>query len=102
MVGRPRSEPPTTAIQDAGRLTPASLSQAFSATDFTGDLKAIHVPVLVMHGEDDQIVPIHSSAIKSIKLLRSGTLKTYPGLPHGMCQTHPDLINSDLPAFIRS
>ncbi|CAX26077.1 chloroperoxidase [Methylobacterium sp. Leaf123] len=76
--------------------------EAFSATDFTEDLNAIQVPVLVMHGEDDQIVPIHNSAMKSIKLLRSGTLKTYPGLPHGLCQTHPDLVNSELLAFVRS
>lgn len=76
--------------------------EAFSATDFTEDLKAIEVPVLVMHGEDDQVVPIHESAHKSIKLLKHGTLKTYPGLPHGLCQTHPDMANADLLAFARS
>ncbi|WP_175578954.1 alpha/beta fold hydrolase [Croceibacterium ferulae] len=75
--------------------------EAFSATDFTADLQAIEVPVLVMHGEDDQIVPIHDAAHKSIKLLKHGTLKTYPGLPHGLCQTHPDIANADLLAFIR-
>jgi non-heme chloroperoxidase len=74
---------------------------AFSETDFTEDLKAITVPVLVLHGEDDQIVPIADSARKSIKLLRSGTLKTYDGLPHGMFATHPDVINADLLAFIK-
>ena len=74
---------------------------AFSETDFTDDLKAIDLPVLVMHGEDDQIVPIADSAHLSITLLRNGTLKTYPGLPHGMCSTHPDLINPDLLAFVR-
>lgn len=75
--------------------------KAFSETDFTEDLKAIGVPVLVMHGEDDQIVPIADSAHKSIKLLKHGTLKTYPGLPHGMCTTHPAIVNPDLLAFIR-
>ena len=74
---------------------------AFSETDFTEDLKAITVPVLVLHGEDDQVVPIADSAHKSIKLLRNGTLKTYPGLPHGMASTHPDVINADLLAFIQ-
>jgi len=75
--------------------------EAFSETDFTEDLKAIDVPVLVMHGEDDQIVPIADSALKAIDLLKRGTLKTYPGLPHGMCTTHPDVVNPDLLAFIR-
>jgi non-heme chloroperoxidase len=75
--------------------------KAFSETDFTEDLKAIEVPVLVMHGDDDQIVPYADSAPLSAKLLRNGTLKTYPGLPHGMCTTHPDVINPDLLAFIQ-
>jgi non-heme chloroperoxidase len=75
--------------------------KAFSETDFTEDLKAIEVPVLLLHGEDDQIVPIDDSARVGIKLLRNGTLKTYPGLPHGMATTHPDVINADLLAFIR-
>ena len=74
--------------------------KAFSETDFTEDLKAIEVPVLVMHGEDDQIVPIADSALLSIRLLKNGTLKIYAGLPHGMCTTHPDIINPDLLAFI--
>jgi non-heme chloroperoxidase len=73
---------------------------AFSQTDFTEDLKKITVPVLVMHGDDDQIVPYADSAPLSAKLLRNGTLKTYAGLPHGMCTTHPDIINPDLLAFI--
>ena len=75
--------------------------KAFSETDFTEDLKAIDVPVLVMHGTDDQIVPIADAALLSHPLLRNGTLKTYEGLPHGMCTTHPDTINPDLLAFIR-
>ncbi len=74
---------------------------AFSETDFTEDLKQIAVPTLVLHGEDDQIVPIDDSARLSIKLLRNGTLKTYPGLPHGMCTTHAETINADLLAFIK-
>ena len=75
---------------------------AFSETDFTDDLTKIEVPVLVMHGDDDQIVPIADSAQLSIKLLRHGTLKTYPGLPHGMCTTNGDVINADLLAFIKA
>ncbi|MGR3780520.1 MAG: alpha/beta fold hydrolase, partial [Albimonas sp.] len=76
--------------------------KAFSETDFTEDLKAIDVPVLLLHGEDDQIVPIHDSALKAIKLLRHGTLKTYPGLSHAPFATHPDRVNADLLAFARS
>jgi non-heme chloroperoxidase len=75
---------------------------AFSETDFTADLQAISVPVLVLHGEDDQIVPIDDSAHKAIKLLKHGTLKTYPGLPHGMFATHPEQINPDLLAFAKA
>ncbi|MFK2904489.1 alpha/beta hydrolase [Dyella ginsengisoli] len=76
--------------------------KAFSETDFTEDLKAIDVPVLVMHGEDDQIVPIADSAMLSVKLLKHGTLKTYKGFPHGMCTTQPEVINPDLLAFFKS
>jgi non-heme chloroperoxidase len=75
--------------------------KAFSETDFTEDLKAIDVPVLFMHGSDDQIVPIDDSALLAVKLVRNGTLKVYDGLPHGMCTTHPDIINPELLAFIR-
>ncbi|MBS0519499.1 MAG: alpha/beta hydrolase [Proteobacteria bacterium] len=75
--------------------------KAFSETDFTDDLQAIDVPTLVMHGDDDQIVPIADSALLSAKLLKKGTLKVYKGLPHGMCTTHPDTINPDLLAFIK-
>ncbi|MGE8941838.1 alpha/beta fold hydrolase [Leptospira interrogans] len=74
--------------------------KAFSETDFTEDLKAIDVPTLVMHGDDDQIVPIANSAPLSAKLLKNGTLKIYDGLPHGMCTTHADIINTDLLKFI--
>ena len=75
--------------------------KAFSETDFTEDLKAIDVPVLLMHGEDEQIVPIDDSARIGIKLLKHGTLKTYPGFPHGMATTHAEIINADLLAFIK-
>ena len=76
--------------------------KAFSETDQTEDLKAISVPTLVMHGDDDQIVPYADSAPLSAKLLKNGVLKTYPGFPHGMPTTHADIINADLLAFIRS
>ena len=76
--------------------------KAFSETDFTDDLKKIDVPVLVMHGDDDQIVPYADSAPLSSKLLKQGTLKTYKGLPHGMCTTHPEIVNPDLLAFIKA
>ncbi len=75
--------------------------KAFSETDFTEDLKQIDVPVLIMHGDDDQIVPIADSALLSAKLVKNGTLKVYKGLPHGMCTTHPDIINPDILAFIQ-
>ena len=74
---------------------------AFSQTDFTKDLKEINVPVLVMHGDDDQIVPYADSGPLSAKLLRKGTLKTYKGFPHGMPTTEADTINADLLAFLR-
>ena len=76
--------------------------KAFSETDFTEDLKAIDVPTLVLHGDDDQVVPIADSAELSIELLPHGTLKVYPGFPHGMCTTHADVINADLLAFVQS
>lgn len=76
--------------------------KAFSETDFTEDLKSVAVPTLVMHGNDDQIVPIADSALLSAKLLKHGTLKVYEKLSHGMCTTHADLINADLLAFIKS
>jgi non-heme chloroperoxidase len=76
--------------------------KAFSETDFTDDLKKIDVPVLIMHGDDDQIVPIADSALLAAKLVKHGTLKVYEGLPHGMCTTHPEIINPDLLAFIQS
>jgi len=76
--------------------------KAFSETDFTEDLKAISVPTLVMHGDDNQIVPIANSALLSVRLLKNGVLKVYEKLPHGMCTTHADVVNPDLLAFIKS
>ncbi len=75
--------------------------KAFSETDFTEDLKKIDVPTLIMHGDDDQIVPIGAAAMLSSKIVKGATLKVYPGLPHGMCSTHKDQVNEDLLAFIK-
>jgi non-heme chloroperoxidase len=75
--------------------------KAFSETDFIEDLKVITVPTLVMHGDDDQIVPIADSALLSAKLLKNSTLKIYEKFPHGMCTTHAEVVNPDLLAFIK-
>jgi len=74
---------------------------AFSETDFTNDLKAITVPTLVMHGEDDQVVPFATTGKMSAELVKSAELKSYPGYPHGMPTTNADVINADLLAFIQ-
>jgi len=76
--------------------------KAFSETDFTEDLKSVDVPVLVLHGEDDQIVPFQLTAVKAVKLLKNGKLISYPGFPHGMPTTEAATINKDLLEFIRS
>jgi non-heme chloroperoxidase len=76
-------------------------SKALSETDFTGDLRAIDIPVLILHGEDDQIVPV-ANGRATAELLKRPTLKTYPGLPHGMATTYADRINADLLAFIKA
>jgi non-heme chloroperoxidase len=76
--------------------------RVLSESDFFEDLASIDIPVLVMHGEDDQICPFEASGAKTIKLLKNGTLKTYPGFPHGMPTTHADVINADLLEFIES
>lgn len=76
--------------------------KAFSETDMTEDLKKFDVPTLILHGSDDQIVPIAASAMLSSKLVKDATLKVYPGLPHGMCSTHKGQINADLISFIES
>lgn len=74
--------------------------KAFSETDFTADLQAIEVPVLLLHGTEDQIVPFANSAKKAIGHLKNGTLKALEGLPHGLCQTHADIANAELLAFV--
>jgi non-heme chloroperoxidase len=76
--------------------------KAFSETDFTEDLKKIDVPTLLLHGDDDQIVPIGAASLMSAKLVKNCTLKVYPGYPHGMCTTQADQINADLLAFLKS
>jgi non-heme chloroperoxidase len=76
--------------------------KAFSETDFTEDLKKIDVPTLVMHGDDDQIVPIADSGLMSAKIVKNAQLKVYPGYPHGMCATNPEQINPDLLAFFKA
>jgi non-heme chloroperoxidase len=76
--------------------------KAFSETDFTEDLKKIDIPVLVLHGEDDQIVPYQDAGVLTAKLVPNATLKTYPGFPHGMCTTEADTINADILAFLKS
>ena len=75
--------------------------KAFSETDFTEDLKKIDVPTLIMHGDDDQIVPIGAAGLMSAKIVKNATLKVYSGFPHGMPTTNADQINADLLAFIK-
>ena len=75
--------------------------KAFSETDFNEDLKKFDIPTLIMHGEDDQIVPIAISALRSAKIIKDAVLRVYPGYPHGMPQTHKDVINADLLAFVQ-
>ena len=76
--------------------------KAFSETDFTADLKKIDVPTLIIHGDDDQIVPINDSALLSAALVKGSTLKVYTGAPHGLCSTHKNQVNADLLAFIKA
>ena len=75
--------------------------KAFGETDFTEDLKKFDVPTLILHGDDDQVVPVGITALVSSKIVKGATLKVYPGLPHGMCSTHKDVINTDLLEFIK-
>jgi non-heme chloroperoxidase len=76
--------------------------KAFSETDFTKDLKKFDVPTLILHGDDDQIVPIDASARLTAKIVKGATLKVYPGAPHGLCSTLKDQVNEDLLAFIKT
>jgi non-heme chloroperoxidase len=86
----------------AGHKNALDCIKAFSESDFTEDLKKFDVPTLIMHGDDDQIVPIGASAMLSAKLIKGSTLKVYPGLSHGMCTINKDQINTDLLDFIKS
>jgi non-heme chloroperoxidase len=74
--------------------------KAFSETDFTEDLNRFEVPTLIIHGDDDQIVPIGASALRSSKLIKNARLEVYKGAPHGLCSTHKDRVNADLLSFI--
>ncbi len=85
----------------AGHKAVLDCIKAFSETDFTEDLKKINVPTLILHGDDDQIVPINDSALLSVALVKGATLKVYPGAPHGMCSTLKNQVNADLLAFIK-
>jgi non-heme chloroperoxidase len=86
----------------AGHKNTLDCIKAFSETDFTEDLGKFDVPTLVLHGDDDQIVPIGASALRSSKLVPNATLKIYAGAPHGLAYTHKDQLNADLLAFLRS
>ncbi|WP_208300525.1 alpha/beta fold hydrolase [Mycobacterium sp. DL592] len=105
---RPGVEPSEAIISNWWRQAMSGSAQAAYETvsswleDYSDDLRSITVPVLVMHGDDDQIVPFASSVPRAVDLLQQGSLKTYPGYPHGMLTTHADVLNPDLLAFIRS
>ena len=86
----------------AGHKNVLDCIKAFSETDFTEDLKKFDLPTLILHGDDDQIVPIGASALASSKLVRNATLKVYPGTPHGLTDTHKDQLNADLLAFFKA
>ena len=105
---RPGAKPSQSIIQNwwrqammGGAKAHYDAIKALSETAFTEDLKIIDVPTLVMHSDDDQVVPIANSALLSVKLLKKGTLKVYEKLPHGMCTTHPDVVNRDLLEFLK-
>ena len=85
----------------AGHKAAYDCIKAFSETDFTEDLKKFDVPTLILHGDDDQIVPIGASALLSSKIVKDATLKVYPGAPHGMCSTLKDQVNAELLAFLQ-
>jgi non-heme chloroperoxidase len=105
---RPGAKPSEAVIANWWRQGMAGSAQAHYETvsswleDYSDDLRGITVPVLVMHGEEDQIVPFASAVPRAVDLLKNGSLKTYPGYPHGMLTTHADVLNPDLLAFIES
>jgi non-heme chloroperoxidase len=86
----------------AGHKNTFDCIKAFSETDFTEDLKKFNVPTLIIHGDDDQIVPIGAAALRSSKLVKNATLKIYPGAPHGLAETHKNQLNADLLAFLKT
>jgi non-heme chloroperoxidase len=86
----------------AGHKNTFDCIKAFSETDFTDDLKKFNVPTLILHGDDDQIVPIGAAALRSSKLVRNAALKIYAGAPHGLADTHKDQLNADLLAFLET
>jgi len=86
----------------AGHKNTLDCIKAFSETDFTEDLKKFDVPTLIIHGDDDQVVPIGAAALRSSKLVKNATLKIYAGAPHGLADTHKDQLNADLLAFLKS
>ncbi len=86
----------------AGHKNAYDCIKAFSETDFTEDLRKFDVPTLILHGDDDQIVPIGAAALSSSKLVRNATLKVYKGAPHGITDTHKDQLNADLLAFLKA
>jgi non-heme chloroperoxidase len=86
----------------AGHKNTLDCIKAFSETDFTEDLKKFDVPTLIVHGDDDQIVPIGAAALAAAKLIKNATLKVYPGAPHGLTDTHKDQLNTDLLAFLKA
>ena len=86
----------------AGARNTFECIKAFSETDFTEDLKKFDVPTLILHGDDDQIVPIGAAALRSSKLVKNATLKIYAGAPHGLADTHKDRLNADLLAFLET
>ena len=86
----------------AGHKNTLDCIKAFSETDFTEDLKKFDVPTLILHGDDDQIVPIGAAALRSAKLVKNATLKIYKGAPHGLAETHKDQLNNDLLAFLKT
>jgi len=86
----------------AGHKNAFDCIKAFSETDFTEDLKKFDVPTVIVHGDDDQIVPIEAAALASAKLVKNATLRVYSGAPHGVTETHKDQLNADLLAFCQA
>jgi pimeloyl-ACP methyl ester carboxylesterase len=97
-----RRSPRDCATPSGCRRCSADSKAQFSETDFTEDLKKIDVPTLILHGDDDQIVPIDASARMSVKLVKGAKLVEIPGAPHGLCSTHKDRINQELLAFFKT